>query len=130
MPDFDAIPVNRTLGFRLAERSPENAVVEMSAARELQQETGVIHGGIITALADTAAVYCLMPDLDAGSSMTGIELNINFLRPAIPGADPLVARATIVRRGRRIAVCSVDVHQAGRHIARGLFTYMFQSGAT
>jgi uncharacterized protein (TIGR00369 family) len=127
MPEFDDVPVNRKLGFRLIERNQDGAVVEMSAADEFLQETGVIHGGIITALADTAAVYCLLPHLDSGSSMTGIELNISFLCPAIAGAAPLTARGSVVRSGRRIGVCTVDVRQGERHIAHGTFTYMFQA---
>ncbi len=99
----------------------------MDAAPEFEQETGVVHGGILTSLADTAAVYCFMPDLGDGNAMVGVELKINFLRPALPGKGEILARATVLRRGKRLGVCEVDVSQGESHVARGLFTYLFTS---
>jgi uncharacterized protein (TIGR00369 family) len=124
---FDQVPSNRFLRFRLIEESEAGAVVAMEAAAELEQETGVIHGGAITALADTAAVYCFMPRLAERESMVGVELKINFLSPAFPGRGDLVARAGVLRRGRRLGVCEVDVFQGDARVARGLFTYLFSS---
>jgi len=37
----------------------------------------------------------------------------------------LVARARVVRQGRRVGVCDVDVEQAAIIVAKGLFTYLF-----
>jgi uncharacterized protein (TIGR00369 family) len=129
MADFNDVPANRHLRFRLVERSgtrtTAHAVVAMDAAAEFEQETGVIHGGILTALADTAAVYCFMPELGANEAMIGVELKINFLRPALPGQGDVTARAGVLRRGRRLGVCEVDVAQGETHVARGLFTYLF-----
>ena len=88
------------------------------------QEEGVVQGGIISALADTTAVYIFYPDLHDDQSLTGIEFKMNFLRPALPGEGDLRAVAKLVRRGRRVGLCEVDVFQGQRHIARGLFTYL------
>jgi uncharacterized protein (TIGR00369 family) len=122
---FDQVPSNRYFRFRLLDESGTAAVVAMDAAAELEQETGVIHGGAITALADTAAVYCFMPRLADGESMSGVELKINFLSPAYPGRGDLIARAGVLRRGRRLGVSEVDVFQGDTRVARGLFTYLF-----
>ena len=127
---FGEVPANRYLRFRLVEDSDVAAVVTMEAVAELEQETGVIHGGAITALADTAAVYCFMPRLAQGESMVGVELKINFLSPALPGGGDVVARASVLRRGRRLGVCEVDVMQGGSRVARGLFTYLFSQAAS
>jgi len=124
---FDQVPSNRFLRFRLIAESETAAVVTMDAAAELEQETGVIHGGAITALADTAAVYCFMPRLSEREAMVGVELKINFLSPAFPGRGDLVARANVLRRGRRLGVCEVDVFQGDSRVARGLFTYLFSN---
>ena len=71
--------------------------------------TGSFHGGAIASLADNALTF-------AGGTVLGVavvtsEFKINFLRPAL--GDSLVARATVVHKGRRQA--SVPV----RHLRVG-----------
>lgn len=82
---FQASPVNRRLGLRLLDQSGDAATVSAPAAPDFEQETGVIHGGILSTLADTACVYALVPGLSEGQSMTSIEFKVNFLRPARVG---------------------------------------------
>ena len=96
----------------------------MPMKRYFGQEAGVVHGGVLSTLADTAAVYTLFPYLEEGESMTSIEFKMNFLRPALIDGGSVTARANLVRRGSRIALCEVDVFQARRLVGKGLFTYM------
>ena len=109
---------------RLAERSAERVVLSLAPQDWFIQEGGVIHGGIISSLADTAAVYLIYPELPAGRLMTSIEFKVNFLRPARLGQGDLTATATGVKIGKQVAVCSVDVHQRETNVATGLFTYL------
>jgi len=122
--DFDRTPINRYLGFRLVACASGTATVEMEVRPEHVQEEGVLHGGILSALADTAAVYALLPDLAPERMMTSIEFKMNFLRPAKPGNGVLQATSRVVRRGRTLAVCDVDVLQAAVQVATGTFTYL------
>ncbi len=78
---FSRVPANRYLGFKLVSQSPDEAVVEMQVSPDLMQETGVVHGGFVSALADTAAVYVFHPYLSDDQSMASIEFKMNFLRP-------------------------------------------------
>lgn len=122
---FNNVPVNRFLGFELVSCSKEGAEVRMTVQPEHIQETGIVHGGLLSALADTAAVYALYPELPDDKAMTSIEFKINFLQPARIDAGRLIARSRVVRRGRKVAVCDVDVSQSDRTVAKGLFTYLF-----
>jgi uncharacterized protein (TIGR00369 family) len=124
-PDFSQVPANRYLGFRLISHSAQEAVVEMKASPDQVQETGVVHGGLLGALADTAAVYVFYPHLADDQSMASIEFKLNFLRPATVDRGPLTAHATLVRRGRNVGVCDVELTQANVVVAKGLFTYLF-----
>jgi uncharacterized protein (TIGR00369 family) len=125
MKPFSDVPVNAHLGLVLQEQPAGGAVVTMAPGEHLTQETGVIHGGVLATLADTAAVYALRPGLAAGCIMTSIEFKLNFLAPALPNKGTLAGRARVVRQGSRVGVCDVDVEQAGAVIAKGLFTYLF-----
>jgi uncharacterized protein (TIGR00369 family) len=84
-----------------------------------------LHGGIISALADTAAVYAFLPDLEPTRVMTSIEFKVNFLNAALPGKGTLMAESKVLKRGKRTGVCEVEVTQTGKLIAKGIFTYLF-----
>jgi len=122
--DFDHAPVNQWLGFQMKERSKERVVIEQHVRPEMLQETGVVQGGLLTALADTAAVYLLWPDLDGSQSMAGTSVSMQFLAAARHGDDVLVATSTPLRIGRTIAVCESVVTQGARRICKGTFTFL------
>lgn len=122
--DFNT-PVNRFFGYTLCERTPTSARVSMSIREDYLQGEGAVQGGIISALADAAAVAMLVPGLRLGMAMTGVEFKLNFLQPTLLGRGDPIAHAQTVRTGRTIAVCEVEVRQGDNLIAKGLFTYLF-----
>ena len=122
--DFGRVPVNRHFGFSLLSLQRGKAEVVMPLKRQFRQEAGVVHGGVLTTLADTAAVYSVFPYLEDGRTMTSIEFKVNFLRPVLVGDGSVTARANLVRQGHRIALCEVEVFQSRRLVAKGLFTYL------
>lgn len=124
MLPFAEIAFNRFLGLDLRRSIAGEAEIALAPRAEFLQEIGVIHGGVITSLADTTAVYSLTPTLSDSERMTGIELKINFLAAATLDGGELVARSRVVRRGRTIAVAEVDVEQGGRAVAKALFTFL------
>jgi uncharacterized protein (TIGR00369 family) len=123
---FSRTAANRFLGLRLLLHTPQRVEVAMTSRPEMGQEYGIVQGGLLTALADTAAVYLLLPNAMDQGNVNGIELKMNFLRPALTDGTDLVAIATPVRIGRRIAVCSVDIAQGDRIVAHGTFTYLVE----
>ena len=78
---FTRVPVNRTLGFTLVSCGEGQAVLTMPVREEYLQENGYLQGGLVSAVADTAAAYAFLPGLPEGRGMTGVELKVNFLRP-------------------------------------------------
>ena len=126
-PDaFQRTPCNRWLGFELVERSAQRCVIRQRVRPEMLQETGVVQGGLLTALCDTAAVYLLWPDLPPDRTMIGTTCSMQFLAAALPGELPLEARATPLRVGRTVAVCESELHQGARLVAKGTFTFLLR----
>lgn len=123
---FAATPVNAWLGMRLRHRSPERVEVELPVRAELLQEEGVVQGGVLTALADTAAVWLLWPDLPPARTITGLGCSMHFLASATLAGGPLLATATPVRIGGTIAVGESTVHQGDRLVAKGTFTFLLR----
>ena len=122
---FGRSPVHRMLGLELRKRDAAGAELALAVREEFLQEEGVVQGGILSALADAAAVYVLLPDVPPDRTMTSVEFKMNFLRPALLGRGELVARSELIRGGRTLALCRTVVEQAGRPVAEGLFTYLF-----
>ena len=122
---FARIPVNRTLGFTLVSCGEGGAELTMPIREEYLQENNFLQGGIVSALADTASAYSLLPGLPEGRGMTGVEFKVNFLRPSLPDRGDLTARARVLQQGKTIGVCQVEVEQAGKTVAIATFTYLF-----
>jgi uncharacterized protein (TIGR00369 family) len=120
------VPINRFFGMTLVACRRTSAEITLPMRAAYLQEEGIVHGGIVTALADTAAVYSLLPGLPQALAMTGIEFKMNFLEPVMPGRGPLTALARAVRRGRTIGLSQVKVSQQDRLVALGTFTYLFR----
>lgn len=122
---FDAVPHNRWLSLRLVRCDETGAEIALPVRPEFVQEEGVVHGGIIAAAADTAAVYAFWPFLAGGTRMTSIEFKVNFLKPVLADKGDVRARSRVVQRGRKVGVCQVDVHQGDTLVAIGTYTYIF-----
>jgi uncharacterized protein (TIGR00369 family) len=74
-----------------------------------------ILGGVLAGLIDVAAYNAVALHLDRATPT--LDLRIDYLRPAVP---PLVARARVLRAGRRTATVDVTVENAdGRPVGVG-----------
>lgn len=113
----------RTIGMRVLKFDDGKATLSMKAGRKFHNPMGTLHGGIMTDLADACMGIATMTTLADGESFTTLELKMNFLRPVVEGE--LTASATVVHRGKAIAVTEVVVqNKAGKDVARGTATQM------
>jgi uncharacterized protein (TIGR00369 family) len=98
-------PFSVLLGAALDVLEPGRVEISLPVRRELLQQHGFVHGGVISYLADNALTY-------AGGSLFGdavtSEFKINYLRPAV-GNGRLLAVATVMGAGKTQAVCRCDV---------------------
>ncbi len=95
------------IGARLTRVVPGLVEIELPYRAELSQQHGFFHAGITSTIADTAggyAAYSLMP---VGASVLTTEFKINLLAPA--DGELLRARGRVIKPGRTLTVCEVDV---------------------
>jgi uncharacterized protein (TIGR00369 family) len=117
------IPYDGFMGFRLVSWSPDGAVVDADVDGRFANPTGVLHGGVLMGLADSAMGLTVTGLLGEGQAGTNTDLQIRFLRPTKDGR--LTATARVVRRGRRTMVLECDVADgAGRLVARASSTFL------
>ena len=53
-------------------------------------ETGVIHGGVLTAMLDQACGMAIGSALNAAAAMATLDLRIDYMKPAQPERDVLI----------------------------------------
>lgn len=104
---FAAVPYAKLIGLELGEVTPGAVSIHLEVRDELQQNQGVVHGGAMASLIDTAAAFAVLTQLDLNERVTTTDLTIHYLRPVSSGR--LTARARVVRGGRRLFVLSVEV---------------------
>lgn len=67
--------------------------------------------------ADYAIHGAIHTTTQSATSWATLDLRVRFLRPIIPDGRPLVARARVVHRGRRLAVAWVEIVTADDKVA-------------
>ena len=87
----------------------------------------VVHGGILAALADTAAAIAAYTVIPRGTELATLELNINYLEP-VPGGR-VKADARVLRSGRNFVVTECEIfNETGSLAAKALLTFSAASG--
>lgn len=84
---IEAIPHARALGLELTTIGDGHAEIRMPYDRRLvgDPETGVIHGGAVSALMDTCCGAAVMSHPEAPAGTATIDLRIDYMRAATPG---------------------------------------------
>jgi len=84
---IEALPHSRALGMRLEAIGEGTATIAMPYDSRLigDPSTGVIHGGAVSALMDTACGASVMSHPQAGFGTATLDLRIDYMRPATPG---------------------------------------------
>ena len=125
---FAEHPLHRALGVRLEERREDFARISIAPSAVTQGGVaGGLHGGILAALVDIAMLAALSTVQRPGQEPAGTaDLNITYLRPAL-GAS-IYAEATVVKRGRQLAMIEVSIlDEQDRLCAKGRTLYAFRS---
>ncbi|HEY7294277.1 MAG TPA: PaaI family thioesterase, partial [Dehalococcoidia bacterium] len=78
-------PITDLLGLSITTVEQGRLVMEMEAGPEFANPMGTLHGGITTALADSAMGMAYASTLGEHESFTTLELKINFLKPVWSG---------------------------------------------
>lgn len=118
------MPLAATLGIRSDEYTPERVVLSLEWAPELCTAGGILHGGVIMALADSAGGACAFLNLPEGAAGTStIESKTNFLGAVRQGR--VTATATPLHRGgTTIVVESAVRDEGGKLVAKVIQTQL------
>jgi uncharacterized protein (TIGR00369 family) len=117
------------LGFALDSVDSGRAVLRLDVRRRHKQLHGVVHGGILAAMADTAAAIASYTMLPKGAALATVELSINYLE-AVPRGR-VKADARVLRVGRNFVVAECEIrNEEGSLAAKALLTFGAAVGHT
>ncbi|HYX54012.1 MAG TPA: PaaI family thioesterase [Candidatus Limnocylindrales bacterium] len=102
----DAIPYWKTLGLRLVEVAPGHAVFEADVSPGMMQN-GVVHGGVLASIADSACAVAGISHVFPKSYATTVNLQVAYLKPLREGR--FRAEGKCVKPGRSVLFCEARV---------------------
>ncbi|MEM7324601.1 MAG: PaaI family thioesterase [Actinomycetota bacterium] len=115
------MPLCKTLGARGLAMGPDEVRMELDHAPELCTSNGMLHGGVIMSLADSAAAACAFANLPDGATGTStIEGKTNFVGAVTDGT--VVATARPLHTGSTTIVVETEVRHGDRLIAKTIQT--------
>jgi len=111
------------LGLSVEEVRLDYCRMRLTFRPELLQAGGVMHGGALAALLDSALVPAIGGPLADGSQFSTVDLHVQYLRPV--RNEDVIAEGWVVRRGKRIVFGQSEARGAdsGEVAATALLTY-------
>jgi uncharacterized protein (TIGR00369 family) len=134
-PDFiDALrqtvrtgPYPHLIGMELAAIGFDTCRVELELGERHLQPFGIVHGGVLATLVDTATFWAGYLRLPQGTGLVNVDLKLNYLKPALRGR--LRAEGRCLRAGRQVSYAEASVFdEANELVAHGTSTLMALPG--
>ena len=125
----EAVPFLKHLGIEVESVGPGTATLLLPMREEIMRNDGIVHGGAIASVIDSAFAFAIIPLLAENERTVTIDLTIHYVRPLSGGAAKAIAR--VVRAGRRVITVSGELFdENGKLATTALSTYLRMELAT
>lgn len=125
----DALPHAADLGMEVEDSGPGRIVLSMPWQADLVGDpaTGVVHGGVVFALVDTASGTAVGAHPECGGPTATLNLRIDYMRPAKSGAR-ITAEATCYHVTKTVAFVRAAAHDGdpSRPVATASAAFTFK----
>jgi uncharacterized protein (TIGR00369 family) len=95
-----------TLGAEIILVGRGSVEIRFPFSSELTQQNGFVHAGAVTSIMDSACGYAALSVAPPDADVLSVEFKVNLLAPGV--GESFVARATVKRAGKRLAICTAD----------------------
>lgn len=127
---FERQTFMRMIGARIVSLAPGACDLELPHRDDLCQQNIYLHGGVVTAIADTSCGIASSTLMSAEAGILSVEFKYNMMAPA--AGERFIARGRVVRPGRTLTIAEssvVAIKDGGEaEIGRMLATMMFLEG--
>jgi uncharacterized protein (TIGR00369 family) len=110
---FESVPFMAFLGMRFEILEDGLSLIRIPFRPELigNPELPALHGGVISALLDTAGGAATWTRIGEHDRVSTVDLRVDYLRPGRP--EDILGRARVIRAGNRVAVTELRAFQPG-----------------
>jgi uncharacterized protein (TIGR00369 family) len=120
-------PYPALIGMRLTAMDFDSCRIELELADRHLQPFGIVHGGVLATLIDTATFWAGFMRLPEDAGLVNVDLKLNYLKAVARGH--LRAEGKCLRAGRQISYTEASVFDAaGELVAHGTSTLMALPG--
>lgn len=95
------------IGAQLGRIEPGLVEIALPFRLDLTQQHGFFHAGVTSTIADSAGGYAAYTLFPADTTGLTVEYKINLMAPA--DGDRLLATGKVVKPGRTLTICSLEV---------------------
>jgi len=119
-------PYYRAMGMSLAELTEGRIVLRVEVQPSQLNADGIVHGGVLPAIADGAMGNALRTLYGAAAQVLTGEVHLHYLRPVSGGT--LLAEGRVVQSGRRLSFAEVEIRDeaTGRPVAKGSGVFVIE----
>ena len=124
--DVPPPPMAKLLDIDVVEIGEGRATFQGTPGEQHYNPIGVVHGGYVATLLDSA-MGCAVESLQsAGTGYTTLELKVNFTRPLTVETGRVLAEGIVVHAGSRVATAEARLFSAntGKLLAHGTSTLL------
>jgi uncharacterized protein (TIGR00369 family) len=124
---INSSPFFEHMSMQLVSIEVDKALIELEASRSHLQPYGMVHGGVVATLIDTATFWAAFMRIPEDAGMVNIDLKLNYLKSFQEGL--LRATGTTIRSGQSISYAEAKIMDSeGELIAHGTSTLMTLAG--
>jgi uncharacterized protein (TIGR00369 family) len=105
-------PIASLLGAELVSVGDGEAVFRITPDESTYNPIGMVHGGLLCTMLDSAAGCAVQTLLPAGAGYGTIEIKVSFLRPLRADGTPIEVHGQVLRAGSRIAFAEAHARNA------------------
>jgi uncharacterized protein (TIGR00369 family) len=119
-------PIAKLLDIDVVEIGEGRATFEGTPGEQHYNPIGVVHGGYVATLLDSAMGCAVETLQSAGTGYTTLELKVNFTRPLTVDTGRVLAEGIVVHSGSRVATAEARLISArtGKLLAHGTSTLL------
>jgi acyl-CoA thioesterase len=115
-PGESRFPFLDHIGLVVREHGAGSSTCALTVAPFHRNSSGIVHGAVLFALADTGMGAALFPTLEQGDGCATVELKISYFKPVREGE--LVCTTQLVHRARTLANLESSIYAGAALVAR------------
>jgi len=120
-------PYPSLIGMTIETLEFDRCRIDLTLAERHLQPFGIVHGGVLATLIDTATFWAAFMRLPEDAGLVNVDLKLNYLKAVVRGH--LRAQGECLRAGRQISYTIASVFdEAGELVAHGTSTMMALPG--